>query len=296
MVLSSSRATQGKDAQSTAGRSRATDRTAARATGQAAAAQAHTAQAHTAQAHAAQAHTAQAHAAHPWPARQAGTPGLAAGSAGSPTNPAPRVIAPPPRRRRSLWGILAGVLLVISGAVLAGWLFQVRGGNEEVLAVVNDIARGEVIGPEDLATARITSDPALRPIPASERDRIVGLRAARDMAAGSLVTEQDTTTMLLPQEGMAVVGVSVTTAMAPGMSLQYGDRVRIVLTPGTQEDPGSVPPPVDAVVVGVHSGTAGTVGQGTSTVDVQVRSDQAAALATRAVAGQVAIVLDARES
>ena len=135
--------------------------------------------------------------------------------------------------------------------------------------------------------------PALKPLPASAADTVVGKRAAMDLAAGGLVTAEDVTSAVVPAKGMSLVGVSLPPALMPAAQLQSGDQVRIVATPGAQGDlaTGTSPTSIGATVVGVRG--AGDNGQ--IVVDVSVPYDQAAELAARAATGKIALVLDSRE-
>ena len=150
--------------------------------------------------------------------------------------PAAPPVAPPPKLRRRPALIVASVALVALGAILAAWAWTSTTSTEEVLAARDTIARGAVITSDDIVRVRINADPALQPLPASAYDDIVGQRAALDIAAGSLLTEAATVAELLPADGMSVVGVALTPAQAPGLTLQSGDRVRVVLTPGKGAD------------------------------------------------------------
>jgi hypothetical protein len=58
----------------------------------------------------------------------------------------------------------------------------------EVLAVARTVAVGSTIGADDLVTANVTSDPHLSPIPASQRERIVGMVAQVALSPGQLLT------------------------------------------------------------------------------------------------------------
>lgn len=202
-------------------------------------------------------------------------------------------IAPPPRLRRRPALVAASVAAICLGALLAVWAYTGASTAQEVLAVRNTVHRGEVITSADLMTARIGVDPALKPLPASAAQAVVGKRAAMDLAAGGLVTQEDVTSAVVPAKGMSVVGVSLPPALMPAVPLQSGDQVRIVATPGQQGDvaAGTTPRSIEATVVGVRGG--GDNGQ--SVVDVSVPFDQAAELAARAATGKVALVLDSRE-
>jgi hypothetical protein len=73
-------------------------------------------------------------------------------------------------------------------------------------------------------------------VPADQLDRVVGKRAAADLAAGGLITEEALAATAVPGRGMSVVGLGLAPALLPGEPLQAGDRVRVVATPGDQGD------------------------------------------------------------
>ena len=202
-------------------------------------------------------------------------------------------IAPPPRLRRRPALVAASVAAICLGALLAAWAYTSTSTSQEILAVRNTIHRGEVITRDDLMTAQIGVDPALKPLPASAADSVVGKRAAMDLAAGGLVTREDITSAVIPAKGMSVVGVSLPPGLMPAITLQNGDTVRIVATPGAQGDvaAGSSSKSIEATVVGVRG--PGDTGQ--IVVDVSVPYAQAAELAARSATGKVALVLDSRE-
>ena len=121
---------------------------------------------------------------------------------------------------------------------------------------------------------------------------LVGQRAARDMAAGSLITTENVAKTVLPAEGMSVVGVALPPSLMPGEALLAGDRVRIVATPGQQGDVGQESAvSIAATVVGLYPNAE----NGQTVVSVEVPEGQAAELAARAATGKVALVLDSRE-
>lgn len=206
--------------------------------------------------------------------------------------PAALPVAPPPKLRRRPALIAAAIALVALGAILAAWAWTSTTSTQEVLAARATIARGAVITSEDIARVRINADPALQPLPASAYDDIVGQRAALDIAAGSLLTAAATVTEPLPADGMSVVGVALTAAQAPGLTLRNGDRVRVVLTPGEGADaPTGSPPFNEAEVVGVRTDEM----TGELVVDLLVPRTEAAVLAARVATGNVALVLDSGE-
>ncbi|NHC25412.1 hypothetical protein G6553_19825 [Nocardioides sp. IC4_145] len=199
---------------------------------------------------------------------------------------------PPLRRRRRRWVLALCAALVAAGGLGTAFAFTSVNDTQEVLVVSNDIKRGETIEAGDLAVVRVSVDPALTPVPGSQKAELEGSRAAVDLWAGTLLTAQAVTDNLVPGEGESLVGISLTPAQMPSEPLYGGDVVRIVTTPGDQgEITDREPVTIEATVVGVNR----VEETGETVVDVSVPEAEAAELAARAATGRVALVLDARE-
>jgi len=196
------------------------------------------------------------------------------------------------RRRRRRWVLALCAALVAAGGLGTAFAFTSVNDTQEVLVVSNDIKRGETIEAGDLAVVRVSVDPALTPVPGSQKAELEGSRAAVDLWAGTLLTAQAVTDNLVPGEGESLVGISLTPAQMPSEPLYGGDVVRIVTTPGDQgEITDREPVTIEATVVGVNR----VEETGETVVDVAVPEAEAAELAARAATGRVALVLDARE-
>lgn len=202
----------------------------------------------------------------------------------------PAVAAPPKQRRRpALIGL--GVALVALGGLGAAWLATSMSETVEVIAVREDVARGELITEADLTTASINADPALDPVRASRMDEVVDHYAAFDLPAGTLITENSFSGAVQPGEGEAMVGVAVTNAQMPREQLRPGDIVRIVDTPNPQDDPPrSTPNSIEATVV--SSPVPDETGQ--SVIDVVLPEVRAPDLAARIATGRIVVILLSR--
>ena len=212
-------------------------------------------------------------------------------AAATPGAGAPGVVAPPKLRRRPVLVALA-VALTCVGALLGSWAFLRVADAQPVVAMRVAVERGAVIERSDLVVARINADPVLRPVPAGEALSLVGKRAAVDLPAGALVTREAVTATVVPAAGSSMVGLALEPGLLPGAALQSGDRVRVigVARKGTAAA-AAEPLEVAATVSAVHpSATSNTV-----VVDVLLPEAVAARVAARAAAGEVALVLDARE-
>ncbi len=205
--------------------------------------------------------------------------------------------SPPKARRR--WGLFAAMAaLVCLGALGNVWLHQATTNAKQVVAARSLIERGTVITRDQLMTVQIGGDPALRSVPATDLERLVGRPAAVDVAGGALLTAESVTDVLVPAAGRSLVGVGVMPAMMPGTKLMAGDRVRVVATAGQQGGAADASAPLVSVAAVVVSATTGadTTGQGALTIiTVDVPSADAAQLAAIAASGKAAVVLDSRD-
>jgi hypothetical protein len=143
---------------------------------------------------------------------------------------APPAVAPPRTRRRR--GVLAaGVALVALGALGAAYLTETAGGTVAVIAVVRDVAPGQVVQAADLTIADINTHPALSPVPADRLQSMIGHRAAAALTAGSLLTDAAVTSTVVPAQGRSLVGVALTAAQLPD---ETGLTVVNVMVPSGQ--------------------------------------------------------------
>lgn len=208
--------------------------------------------------------------------------------------PETRLAAAPKAERRPILTI-AGVAVVALGGLISVWTYLGASDAHEVLAVRTTVERGDVIEAADLMTVRVTVDPALRPLPASQIDDVVGQRASFDLVAGGVVTAEQLTTTAIPAEGNSVVGLNLASTMLPAGQVRVGDTIRVVLTldhvGGINEVESEAPDTVAAEVVGIASDPS----SGNTILNVQVAESDAPVVADRAAAGKVAVILDSAD-
>lgn len=208
------------------------------------------------------------------------------------SGPAATQLTPPPKLRRRPALLAAALAAICLGALLAAWAWTATTNTQEILVARHTIERGAVIEADDLARVRVSADPALQPVAASQFDQVVGQRAAYDVTAGGMLTSESITSEVVPSGTNSIVGVALSPAQAPGLDLATGDRVRVVVTPTQGEEmPTGVPAFSEATVAAVH--VADETGQ--LIVDVLVPHADAAGLAARAATGNVSLVLDSRD-
>jgi SAF domain len=211
--------------------------------------------------------------------------------------PRPLRVAPARRQRRPTF-ILLGLLLVLVAGAAAAQLYLQVGGRTAVLAVARPVPAGHNITGQDLTEVRISVDPALRVVPASERSRVVGQIATVDLLPRSLLTREALAVASVPGAGQAIVGVALKPGQMPN-DLKAGDRVMLVLTPPAGG--GSTAAPTgetgrvlvdDAEVFDLRQAETDQA----TVASVLVARDDAAAVARAQATGQVSLVLVAAPS
>ncbi len=207
--------------------------------------------------------------------------------------PAGPVLAPPPKLRRRPLLIAVSVAAICLGALVSAWAYSSTSHTQDVIGMRNTVLRGDTITRADLASVKISVDPALTPVPASQLEAMVGQRAAMDLPAGGVLTAAAVTTALTPPAGQSIVGIAAAPGMMPALRLRVGDTIRIVSTPGQQGTVSAVAPPSLTGLV-IDLSPAGD-NAGSTIINVQIPAADAAQLAARVATGKIAIVLDSRE-
>lgn len=207
------------------------------------------------------------------------------------TAPVPRLVPPPKIRRRPVH-IVATIAAIFIGASIAAWGWTATTTSEAVIAARTTIPRGAVITADDLTTTQISSDNTLKVVPDDDIEKVVGKRAALDIAAGGLLTPEMATEDNMPPQGRSIVGISLTPAQLPAMTPRSGDKVRLVATTGEGDETSSGTPLTTSAEV-LDSSTDEV--SGNTVVNVLVPYADAAVLADRASTGNIALVVDPLE-
>lgn len=209
--------------------------------------------------------------------------------AGAPA-PAVRTAAAPRQWNRKL--LLASLLIVLLGGLVAMWAGQALVQRSSVLAVAKPVAVGATITDADLTTATISSDPRLKPIPARDRASVVGQVALVELRPGSLLTRDQVGTSDGFTSGQQLVALPLKVGQLPGRGLTAGQKVLIVQTPGKESTDA---PALPGAAAGIPATIAG-VGQfdaasGLTVVDVRVESSVGVTVAQLASTGDLALIL-----
>lgn len=206
--------------------------------------------------------------------------------------------APGAAGRRRMPELASGLFLVAVCALAALWWQTSSTDHQPVLALRNDVDRGQVLTLEDLQVVGVDVDSPVAFLEDVESGQVVGRIAQTDLPAGALVVPHQFSDGSLISPGDGVVGLSLEAGEFPTLSLSTGDTVHVVLTPSVS-DPTSFgsefPADVlvsDATVVEVASvGTSGRL-----FVSVQVAEEDAARVAAAASAKRVRLIQVSGES
>jgi hypothetical protein len=184
------------------------------------------------------------------------------------------------RQRRWSLALLA-VLLTVGSALAFVVLWMNAGDRRPVLAMAQDVAAGQQIEAADLNVVRISSEAGVTPVPASERDDVIGQVAAVDLLTGTLLVEEAIGENRGLEPGTALIAVPVPVQELPSPDLEAGDRVVVYRTSAGLVEDDSVS--ADAIgegrVFAVEQGEgAGDTVSVSLAVDQGVASDIAAAI------------------
>ncbi len=158
----------------------------------------------------------------------------------------------------------AGVLLILTCAVLGSALAARADHKQAYLAAARYVPEGAAVTPSDLETVDISAAPNMVDVPASESAAVVGQRASQPLDAGSLLLPADLTRASPIPADEALVGASLATNQLPA-GLVAGDSVIVVLssssgipsTPASDTSPAAGNASPASTVSGKGEGTSG---------------------------------------
>jgi hypothetical protein len=186
--------------------------------------------------------------------------------------------------------VVAGIVLVIAGALTSVGIYTQLSQTQEVIAVVAHVTRGEQIQRIHLTTVHVGFDALLTPIPASAIQQIVGQYAVSDLVPGTLLSISAVGERPIPWEGKAEIGVALMAGEYPDDNLRPGDEVMLVALPGATEEFGS-PDTYVGTLVRITSPNASNM----ITASILVSESDAPLLAALSALDRLAMVLISRE-
>jgi hypothetical protein len=205
-------------------------------------------------------------------------------------------LPPLPRQRRRRMFVL-GLLLVVAGALVAGYLFTGVGSRTAVVVVTRDLPVGTRLSAADISTTRVAVDANVTVIPGEQLHQVVGRYAAVDLRRGSLLAPSQLTAALSPRAGQQVVPVAVKLEQLPARGLQPGDQVLVIATPGQQgqdQATGNGATPLGQDTPATVDAVSSPDADGNVRIDLVVDAKVGPAIAKQASTGRLGFVLTSR--
>lgn len=191
-----------------------------------------------------------------------------------------------PRERRPLLAALA-VILIVGGALIAGFLAVRMDQREEMLMAADTIEAGQQIELADLVSAPVSATGSVL-IPASRASEIVGMTARVQITKGELIQTTQLSADSPVGNGRTLVGISLETGRFPAGGLSAGDVVTVI----DIKDGSAAVARAQVLEVALSSGTAGDWSSG-AVVSLLVPREAAGSTATLGAAGNAAVVVTA---
>lgn len=194
----------------------------------------------------------------------------------------------PPGRHRQLPLVVAGVLLVLGGALAFTETALHLQSRENVLVTTAALAAGELLTPDDLRPVAMVPGNGLALVPASGEAGVVGRPLAVPLVAGTPLTSGEVGAPSPVTAGLDTVALLLKPGGYPP-DLAAGDTVRVV--PVASSSSSGAPlstTPITATVLAIN--TASSVANGGTIVTLQVSSADADGVASLAAAGEASLV------
>jgi hypothetical protein len=131
--------------------------------------------------------------------------------------------------RRRLPELVLGIFLV-AGCALGAVLIAASGRERTpVLALSQNISRGDVLDPGDLETVYVGSDSSIAYLRSNDDEQVLGRAALTDLKAGTLVTvDQFAPQTDVLSAGDGALGLALETHEMPSVGLVPGDLVNVI--------------------------------------------------------------------
>lgn len=225
------------------------------------------------------------------------TRGLAGGTGqppiwAEPTAPGARRLPGRPRERRPALAALA-VLLILGGALAAGFLVLQSGQRVAAIEISAPVGAGQRIPPGAMQQVEIAADSGLDYVPWAEAGQVTRFFTVSAIPAGTLLTRAMVAATGASVTGKAVLGLALKDGQLP-RGLQDGDHVAIFQVSDAQETcPGGSGGllTTDALVLAVGAPAATSGSQAQADVEVAVNPADAGAVACNAANGIVGIAV-----
>jgi hypothetical protein len=189
-------------------------------------------------------------------------------------------------RRTRIPQLVVGVLLT-AGTALGFVLFNAASVQRTaVLALANDIDRGHILAADDLQVVYVGTDDVLALTPADRSELLVGRAAVLALPAGTLLTVDQFAEGRTLVPGAGVVGLAMSPGQYPTPRLAIGDLVNVLEVSEGERLLIEAAEVVEVELVGT---------QGQRFISLLAGEDQAATVAAAAAAGEVRLVLIARD-
>jgi hypothetical protein len=199
----------------------------------------------------------------------------------------------PVRARRRPWLVASGALLAAVGALSVVWLVGAAGQRQEVVAVRQEVAYGDVIEAADLGVARVSVDPGIDVVPAGDRDLLIGQVATTRLVPGMLMAPGMAGPSGEPAAGRVLVPIAVPIERMPAGGLRPGDRILAVDIDAESASGGASPAVSTATAVSATVVRTGPMDvNGVTVVDVTTAAPRGPSLAAAAAAGRIALVVE----
>ena len=192
-----------------------------------------------------------------------------------------------PQLRRSPLLMVAGVVMVIAGALTSAGIYGHLNHSQDVIAIIAPVQRGEAIPSTALRVVQMNGDPLLKPLSASHLEEVVGKYATANLNPGDYLTGADFGDRLGPVLGQAEIGIALAVGHYPDGIMRPGDRVLLVSI-DRMNTAGTAPPATYRAILA----SIGAPGQsGVITTTVIVSTDDAGLVAQLAANNRLAMIL-----